>query len=115
MTETLQHPKNGKAIKVIGLVLLGVILVAGMAYGTISLLSVVAPKTQNAVRTLTPEQQAAEQATQNMKSANSDESSGDTAAAIANYKKALENYQKAGDKAGEEGVKLKLQYLESLK
>lgn len=115
MAETLQHPKKGRIIKVVGLVLLGVVLMASAAYGTVSLLSVVAPKAQDTTKTLTPEQQAAEQAAQNMQSANADESKGDTAAAIASYKEALANYQTAGDQAGEQGVKLKLQYLESLK
>lgn len=55
-----------------------------------------------------------QQARDDLKRAQESESRGETAAAIAHYKDSLRGYQTAGDKAGEEGVKLQIRYLESL-
>lgn len=55
-----------------------------------------------------------QQARNDLKRAQESESRGETAAAIAHYKDSLRGYQTAGDKAGEEGVKLQIHYLESL-
>lgn len=59
---------------------------------------------------LTPLQQAKG----DLKRAQESESKGETMAAISHYRDALKGYQAAGDRAGEEGVKLQIQYLESL-
>lgn len=113
MVEVATPPDKGRLKKFL-LIALSLIVVAGIAFATISILNSIVPKNQDHANTLTPQQQAAEQAKKNMKAANSSESNGETATAIASYKEALKSYQAAGDKAGEEGVKLKLQYLESL-
>ena len=114
MVEITTPPTKGKLVKRVLWIILSLIVVTGAAFGTIWMLNSVAPKDQDQTTTLTPQKKAAEQAKKNMKAANSSESNGETAAAIASYKEALASYQAAGDKAGEEGVKLKLQYLESL-
>lgn len=111
MSEILAHPKGNQLLKKMGIVLLSIVVIAGIAYGTITILSIISPKAQNTTQSPTPQQQGAA----SMQAAAASESTGDTAAAIASYKEALMYYQTAGDKAGEEGVKLKLQYLESLK
>jgi hypothetical protein len=111
----MEQPKKHSVIKRILLVLAGLVVVAGIAGGTIALLAHFFPKsaTESAV-TLTPKQQAAKKAAEDLASGKKSEDTGETAAAIASYKEALKNYQAAGDKAGEQGVQLKLQYLESL-
>lgn len=115
MEQKMIHPQKGKLAKRILLVVASLVVVAGIAFGTITLLSRYFPKktTEQAV-TLTPEQKAAKQAVEDLNAGKKSEDAGETAAAIASYKEALAQYQAAGDKAGEAGVQLKLQYLESL-
>lgn len=111
----MEQPKKHPAIKRIVFVLMSIVVIAGIAWGTTTLLArLTQQKKQEEVKILTPKQQAAEDAKKNMEKALGSENKGDTAAAIAGYKEALKNYRAADDKAGEAGVLLKLQYLESL-
>lgn len=64
--------------------------------------------------TLNPFKSSLQRAQDSLRAAQTSESKGKTADAIANYKDALTNYRSAGDRAGEEGVKLQIYYLESL-
>ena len=114
MAETLQHPRSNKLAKIIAIVLLSLVLVAGAALGTVYVLSQLGPQKET-VKQLTPEQKAAEAAKQNMSTGLGSESKGETAAAIAAYEEALKNYEAAGDKASVEAVKMKLNYLKSIK
>lgn len=112
----MEQPKKHSVIKRILLVLASLVVVVGIAIGTITLFTRFAPKkAAEQTVTLTPKQQAAKQAAEDLSEGKKNEDKGDTAAAIASYKEALKNYQTAEDKAGEAGVRLKLQYLESLK
>lgn len=107
-----QHPM----FKRIAIVAISLAVIAGIAVGTITLLNQFFPnESADSAVTLTPEQQAAKQASENLAAGQKSENTGDTAAAIAAYKEALASYQAAGDEAGIQGVQLKLQYLESLK
>ena len=111
----MEQPRKHPIIKKILLVFVSLIVVAGIAVGTITLLAHFFPKeSADPAVTLTPEQQAAEQAAKELAAGQKSEDTGDTAAAIASYKEALAQYQAAGDEAGVQGVQLKLQYLESL-
>lgn len=109
--------KPARRIPVKKILLIGgsLVIIALIAFGTITLLSHLATKdASNSQSAKSPKEQAAEKAAQELKSAQSHEAKGETAKAIDSYKQALTEYQKAGDKAGEEGVKLQIKYLESL-
>lgn len=97
------------------------LLVVGIAALTAFLISTSNPSdnsdkvdgTSNADETLNEELSSAE-AKKKVKQAGENESNGDTKAAIDNYREAMRHYQNTGDKAGEEAVRLQIQYLESL-
>lgn len=111
----MEQPKKRSVVKRILLILAGLVIVSGVAVGTLTLFTHFFPKkTAEQTTALTPKQQAAKQAAEDLSAGKKNEDMGDTAAAIASYKEALKNYQAAGDKSGEQGVQLKLQYLESL-
>lgn len=81
------------------------ILVAGLILACIAIASVI---------TLNPFKSSLQRAQDSLRAAQASESAGKTADAIAHYKDALVKYQAAGDRAGEEGVKLQITYLESV-
>ncbi len=106
-------PKKRSMKKI--LFVLSAVLIVGLAGGiTVFILSRTTQQTTQSA-TKTPVQQAAELAKQANDAATASANQGDTAGALAHYKEALVQYQKAGDKAGEEGVKLQIQYYEQVK
>lgn len=110
-TTTIKKAHSKKPLLIIG----GVVVVALVATGTVYILSQVALKDEQTTSTQTPQQQAADLAKQANDAATASANKGDTQGALDHYKEALVQYQKAGDKAGEEGVKLQIQYYEMVK
>ena len=111
----LQPPKSRHAIKRILIVFGALIVISLVGFGTVYTLSRVIPAKQDAQQAKSPKEIAAAQAKQSLSEATSSEAKGETDAALAKYKEALSQYQKAGDKAGEEAIKLQISYLESVK
>ncbi len=104
-----------KSRKKLFLTILGaVLLVAVVAAGTVWALSKLAPQDDASNNTQTGQQASAEEAQKHVDSATEQEALGNTDDAIAEWEKALSAFQAAGDKAGEEGVKLQLDYLRNL-
>jgi len=111
----MEQPKAQKKIfKKALLAVGGLAIIAIIASGTVFVLSHLTVKSSESTQ-LSPKQQQAKLAKEKLDSAASHEAQGETDAAIASYKEALKAYQAAGDKAGEESVKLQIAYLESVK
>ena len=89
-----------------------IIAVLAVALGTTILLSRLVPSKQTSQ---SQQQQAAATAKQKLTEAQNNEAKGSVDAALTSYKESLKSYQEAGDKSGEEGVKLQIDYLESVK
>lgn len=118
-TSLEEHRKPKRKIpKVVLLIGAGLIAIAIIAVGTMLILSAITPKnegtTTNDTTSASTESEAAKNAAASMKTANASEMKGETAAAIAEYKKALQYYKDAGDEGSVQAVELKLRYLESL-
>jgi flagellar basal body-associated protein FliL len=95
------------------LITLGIIIVLGISGGvTVFVLSHI---TKPAEESKTPQQRAADLAKQANDAATASANVGKTDEALAHYREALVQFQKAGDKAGEEGVKLQIQYYEKVR
>lgn len=105
--------KPGKGKKLF-LIILGLVLLLGLA-GGVTAFVISRSTTSTPTVTKTPQQQAADLAKQANDAATASANKGDTQGALDHYKEALAQYQKAGDKAGEEGVKLQIQYYEMVK
>ena len=103
--------QSKKTMKTIALSLLAVMVIAALTLGIL----VYASNNNDADNTgaNTP-QSFIEAGNKSARSAAKHEESGNTQAALDDYKKALFAYQQAGDKQGEESVKLQIAYLESL-
>lgn len=92
------------------LIILGIVLVLCVAGGVSAFVLSHVTK-QGTQVTKTP----AELAKQANDDATASANKGDTAGALTHYQEALTQYQKAGDKAGEAGVKLQIQYYQKVK
>lgn len=97
------------------LIIGGILLVTLIALGVFATLSSIMSDKSGTQTSQSIEEQAAIHAKQYLDEAQKYESTGKTEDAITSYKQSLAEYQKAGDRSGEEGVKLQIQYLESLK
>jgi uncharacterized protein (UPF0333 family) len=107
-------PKAPGKVKKPLLIILGLVLLLCLAGGVTAFVISRSTKSTPAV-TKTAEQQAAELAKQANDAATASANKGDTQGALDHYEEALIQYQKAGDKAGEQGVKLQIQYYEMVK
>lgn len=105
--------RRHRSIKKTLLIALAIFLILCLSGGaTVFILSHI---TKPITETRTPEQQAAELAKQANNAATDSANAGKTDDALTHYKEALAQYQKAGDKAGEAGVQLQIQYYEKVK
>jgi flagellar basal body-associated protein FliL len=106
------NKKSPRGKKIL-LIVIGFILILGVAGGVTAF--VISNSTKSTPTTKTAEQQAADLAKQANDAATASATKGDTHGALDHYNEALIQYKKAGDKAGEEGVKLQIQYYETVK
>lgn len=109
------HPMKPRKSKKPLLITLGIVLLLSLAGGTAFFILSHITKPATETVTKTPQQQAAELAKQANDAATASAAKGDTQGALDHYKEALVQYQKAGDKAGEEAIKLQIRYYETVK
>jgi hypothetical protein len=109
----LQHGGRKRDVNKKSLFIVGGVVIAAIII--VSVVLILAHQDSTPQTVLTPQQQAAESAKQANDAATTSADKGDTSGALTHYHEALTQYQKAGNKAGEEGVKLQLKYYEVVK
>lgn len=108
---------QNKNLRRVVLTVAGLLIVAGVAVGTMFLLTrvITPPKPAEKAISQAVIKQQIELGRQNVVSGTEKASKGETDAAISLYKEAIAHFEKADDKASVDAVQLEIEYLEKLK